>query len=145
MAQTHTHTDRKQTDIGDSKLDQPKGQFSENMPQLLNICEWASKLPKNSIFLECPLPGMILPGHSDRVHWYELQFWTAWDFSDLVQQADLYKTILVTELPKKLHWFKISPILADFATDRRTLWVIDWIGLGANSVKIYWMQVFLLG
>ena len=84
---THTHTHRQQADIVDSKLDWPKGRFSEYMSQMLNMCEWASTLPQNSIFLKYPLPGKILCDHG--FNWYECQFWTAWDFSDLVQQTDL--------------------------------------------------------
>ena len=29
---------------------------------MLNMCELAQNLPQNSIFLELPLPGLLLPG-----------------------------------------------------------------------------------
>ena len=42
-----------------------------------------------------PQPWMLLPGHPGGVNWYECNFWTAGDFYNLEQQANLYtKTIL---------------------------------------------------
>ena len=86
--------------------------------QMSNMFEWAKNLPHNSILLELPQPGILLPGHPGGVYWYEQHFWTDADLFDLGQQADFYtKTILVThkslKISKLWHRFKISPIFAD--------------------------------
>ena len=45
--------------------------------QVWTMCEWASKLPKNSIFNEKPQPGMLLTGHPCGVNWHaDMEFVT---------------------------------------------------------------------
>ena len=69
-----------------------------------NMSEWAGKSPQNSIFLESPLPGILLPGDPGGVKRYEWHFWTPAAFCDLGQQFDLYtETILV---PRRCWTFK---------------------------------------
>ena len=63
--------------------------------QIPHMFEWAQKLPKPSILLELPLPGILLPGHPSGVKRYEWHFWPTGGFCDLKQKAYFCtKTIL---------------------------------------------------
>ena len=57
---------------------------------MLIMCKWAAKLPQNSIFLEYPIPWMLLPGHPGGVSGYEQCFWTPTNICNLGQQGYLY-------------------------------------------------------
>ena len=57
----------------------------------------AARLSQNSIFLESPQPGLLIPGYPVGVNYYEQRFWTPADICDLEKQGELYtKTILGT-------------------------------------------------
>ena len=73
-----------------------KKRITKIVLQMIDMFEWASKLPQNYMFLEWPQPGMLLFGNPGEVKWYEWHSWTTSFFCDLGQQADLStKNILV--------------------------------------------------
>ena len=85
--------------------------------QIWNMCEWASKVPKNSIFQEKPQPGILLPNHQGGVNGYEHNFdwrqlvwpWTA-SWPQHKQHSDNTEVLTISKL---WHGFKVSTILAD--------------------------------
>ena len=77
------------TSQGVFQKDKTKGYTNKNWKmvlQMMDMCEWASMLPQNSIFLESP---PTWNGHPGEVKWYERYFRTEGDFCDLGQKADL--------------------------------------------------------